>query len=192
MPARPATTVAAGAFAVPRTPADLTLPACPPLARASATASSRSAGPVATRVGLTRCAACPSPCASLADHPPQCTWGRETAKKARTQQHFESLVNHIKSLETRVKELEAELARSRAQRSGSISDATPSAAGSSSLSPRPSPIAKYEPDDDDRLPDDDDDDEPRNSDQDSEIEQLIAPTRHLVVRLPVNLSPVRL
>ena len=108
----------------------------------------------------------------------QCTWGRETAKKARTQQHFESLVNHIKSLEARVKELEGELSGGRGgggtRRSGSVSDATRQ---SSSLSPHPSPVTKFEEHDDAILagaPDDD-----------SEIEQLIAPTRHLVVRRPV-------
>ena len=121
----------------------------------------------------------------------QCTWGRETAKKARTQQHFESLVNHIKSLEARVRELEGDLARTRA---GSLSDAAPpSAAGSSSLSPQPQPspvaVAKYEPDEDDRdqLLVDAADADDEGADQDSEIEQLIAPTRHLVVRAPLLL-----
>lgn len=111
----------------------------------------------------------------------QCTWGRETAKKARTQQHFESLVNHIKSLEHRVKELEGELSQARGGHSGSASDATPSASGSYSLSPPPLP--KFEPDEDDQLPDGEDDGH-HSSDPDSEIEQLIAPTRHLVVRTP--------
>ncbi|PSR76093.1 hypothetical protein PHLCEN_2v8681 [Hermanssonia centrifuga] len=122
----------------------------------------------------------------------ECTWGHETAKKARTQQHFESLVNHIKSLEVRVKELECELSQTKTRRSLSLSDAAASGSGgSSSLSPRPSPIAKFEPDDGDGMPhmdladddgDDDGDSPSRGSDQDSEIEQLIAPTRHLVVR----------
>lgn len=112
----------------------------------------------------------------------QCTWGRETAKKARTQQHFESLVNHIKSLEARVKELEGELSGSHPQtrRSGSVSDAARSAG--SSISPHPSPITKFEPDDDTIPNGEDRPDSPSNSDFDSEIEQLIAPTRHLVVR----------
>ena len=131
-------------------------------------------------------------------HTAQCTWGRETAKKARTQQHFESLVNHIKSLESRVKELETDLARAQG-RSSSLSDSG-GAAGSSSLSPQPSPahqVAKYEDEEDAHVPNgatgiDDGDEEGRGrgrgkdskaseSDEDSEIEQLIAPTRHLVV-----------
>ena len=154
----------------------------------------------------------------------QCTWGRETAKKARTQQHFESLVNHIKSLETRVRELENELLRtkrhsngrshsthsgSQSHSHGSDATATPttSIAGSASLSPRTSPIAKFEPDDDEKVPpqreDSDEELEPlddldeldeekkggardgggnASGEEDSEIEQLIAPTRHLVVR----------
>ena len=122
---------------------------------------------------------------SLRSHAPlilQCTWGRETAKKARTQQHFESLVNHIKSLEARVKELEGELSGSRSHptRSGSVSDAARSA-GSSSLSPHPSPVTKFELDDD-AIPNGDDGIGSASSDNESEIEQLIAPTRHLVVR----------
>ncbi|GJE99786.1 fungal specific transcription factor domain-containing protein [Phanerochaete sordida] len=111
----------------------------------------------------------------------ECTWGRETAKKARTQQHFESLVNHIKSLEARVKELEGELSSSRSatRRSGSVSDATRQ---SSSLSPHPSPVTKFE-EHDDSIPNGDDDlDSAAGSDVDSEIEQLIAPTRHLVLQ----------
>lgn len=123
----------------------------------------------------------------------QCTWGRETAKKARTQQHFESLVNHIKSLEHRVKELEAEVAQpnksssTSARRSDSVSDAARSAA-SSSLSPHPSPVAKFEPDED-RFPEENDEDSSGQSDADSEIDQLIAPTRHLVVRPQLYFSP---
>jgi hypothetical protein len=124
----------------------------------------------------------------------QCTWGRETAKKARTQQHFESLVNHIKSLEARVKELEAELSSSRGGshthtgRSGSVSDAARSA-GSSSLSPHPrSPITKFEPDDDAVLNGENGGESPSGSEDDSEIEQLIAPTRHLVVSIISSLS----
>ena len=120
----------------------------------------------------------------------QCTWGRETAKKARTQQHFESLVNHIKSLEARVKELEAEVSQSSRSsqahtgRSGSVSDAARSA-GSSSLSPHPrSPVTKFEPDDDTILNGENGLDSLSDSDEDSEIEQLIAPTRHLVVSNP--------
>lgn len=116
----------------------------------------------------------------------QCTWGRETAKKARTQQHFESLVNHIKSLEAKVKELEGELSGSHPQtrRSGSVSDAARSAG--SSISPHPSPITKFEPDDETIPNGEDRADSPSNSDFDSEIEQLIAPTRHLVVRSPIT------
>lgn len=112
----------------------------------------------------------------------QCTWGRETAKKARTQQHFESLVNHIKSLEQRVRELEGDLQRARepTRRSGSVSDAARSVA-SSSLSPHPSPVAKLEPDDDLVLNGHDELDPANISDDESEIDQLIAPTRHLVV-----------
>lgn len=156
------------------------------LERANATASSLYAVHVVTLEGRTRCVA--------ADRAPlqlltarrfscyQCTWGRETAKKARTQQHFESLVNHIKSLEARVKELEGELSSSRShtRRSGSVSDAARSV-GSSSLSPHPSPITKFEPEDDSFLNGHDGTDSPSNSEDDSEIDQLIAPTRHLVV-----------
>ncbi|KAI0083369.1 fungal-specific transcription factor domain-containing protein [Irpex rosettiformis] len=113
----------------------------------------------------------------------ECTWGRETAKKARTQQHFESLVNHIKSLEHRVKELESELARSHNGRSGSVSDAARSVP-SSSISPHASPITKFEPDED-GLPNgdhEDGEDSSAESDGESEIDQLIAPTRHLVLQ----------
>ena len=39
----------------------------------------------------------------------QCSWGKETAKKARTQQHFESLENYIRALEAKVKDLQSSL-----------------------------------------------------------------------------------
>ncbi|KAI0337043.1 hypothetical protein BDW22DRAFT_1433627 [Trametopsis cervina] len=111
----------------------------------------------------------------------ECTWGRETAKKARTQQHFESLVNHIKSLEHRIKELESERTNGgKVHRSSSVSDAAPSVP-SSSLSPHPSPVAKFEPDED-GFPHSHADEDSGPSDVESEIDQLIAPTRHLVLQ----------
>jgi hypothetical protein len=69
-----------------------------------------------------------------------------------------------------------------------VSDVARSAA-SSSLSPHPSPIAKFEPEED-RFPDSEhyqqqeQGEESGRSDGESEIDQLIAPTRHLVVSVP--------
>ncbi|KAK7696105.1 hypothetical protein QCA50_000748 [Cerrena zonata] len=103
----------------------------------------------------------------------ECTWGKETAKKARTQQHFESLMNHIKGLERRVHELEGELQRTRDPH------AQPEAGPStlpSSLSDKASPLAKSESDDaDGHL------DSSGNSTDGSDIDRLIAPTRNLVL-----------
>ena len=104
----------------------------------------------------------------------QCTWGKETAKKARTQQHFESLMNHIKGLERRVHELEGELQRYKDP--NAQPEAGPSAIASS-LSDKASPLAKSESDDaDGQL------DSSGNSTDGSDIDKLIAPTRNLVVR----------
>lgn len=104
----------------------------------------------------------------------QCTWGKETAKKARTQQHFESLMNHIKGLERRVHELEGELQHYRDP--SAQPEAGPSGL-TSSLSDKASPHAKSESDDaDGQL-----DDPSSSSNEGSDIDKLIAPTRNLVV-----------
>lgn len=95
-------------------------------------------------------------------------------------------MNHIKSLEHRIKELESERTNGgKVHRSSSVSDAAPSVP-SSSLSPHPSPVAKFEPDED-GFPHSHADEDSGPSDAESEIDQLIAPTRHLVVS-PVSYS----
>ncbi|CAL1699935.1 unnamed protein product [Somion occarium] len=104
----------------------------------------------------------------------ECTWGKETAKKARTQQHFESLMNHIKGLERRVHELEGELQHYRDP--SAQPEAGPSGL-TSSLSDKASPHAKSESDDaDGQL-----DDPSSSSNEGSDIDKLIAPTRNLVL-----------
>ncbi len=105
----------------------------------------------------------------------QCTWGKETAKKARTQQHFESLENYIRALEAKVKDLQADLEHCR-QNHGGPSPAPSSDAGlhaSTSLLPR---RESSEPE----IPTDDEGHTTTTSD--SDIEHLISPTRHLLVR----------
>ncbi|KAI0757973.1 hypothetical protein C8Q74DRAFT_290617 [Fomes fomentarius] len=105
----------------------------------------------------------------------ECTWGKETAKKARTQQHFESLENYIRALEAKVKDLQADLEHCR-QNHGGPSPAASSDAGlhaSTSLLPR---RESSEPE----IPTDDEGHTTTTSD--SDIEHLISPTRHLLVR----------
>ncbi|TCD68644.1 hypothetical protein EIP91_010299 [Steccherinum ochraceum] len=103
----------------------------------------------------------------------ECTWGKETAKKARTQQHFESLVNHIRTLERRVKELEGELEANPAEGSGSDRHTTPSKS-------RDYTPLKSDPDEQ-QPPPDDVQSVSSSTTGDSDIEKLIAPTKKLMV-----------
>ncbi|KAI0782595.1 fungal-specific transcription factor domain-containing protein [Abortiporus biennis] len=101
----------------------------------------------------------------------ECSWGKETAKKARTQQHFESLVNHIKSLEHKVKELEAELGRGGKQ--DGLPEAGPSTFPDSLQYPKSEPDENHASHDPSQSGADTDD---------SDVEQIIAPTKSLVIQ----------
>ncbi|KAH8092517.1 hypothetical protein BXZ70DRAFT_1010830 [Cristinia sonorae] len=106
----------------------------------------------------------------------ECTWGKETAKKARTQQHFESLVNRIKTLERRVKELEGEIENSPVG-DGPHHDHSDDTSPSRSRDFTP---LKNDPEEVSAL-------ENGNtaaslSNEDSDIEKLIAPTKKLMLR----------
>ncbi|KAI0076969.1 hypothetical protein K474DRAFT_1561411, partial [Panus rudis PR-1116 ss-1] len=106
----------------------------------------------------------------------ECTWGKETAKKARTQQHFESLINHIKGLERRVQELEGELRQARGE-----PDPGQPVAGSSPFaasSPEAGSQTKTEFEDGTHSVEE----TGSSSTEGSDIEKLIAPTRNLVLR----------
>ncbi|EMD40262.1 hypothetical protein CERSUDRAFT_110868 [Gelatoporia subvermispora B] len=106
----------------------------------------------------------------------ECTWGKETAKKARTQQHFESLVNHIQTLELKVKELETQLEHCHRYHgaNGTVSN---DGAGPSFV---PSSISTSKREEEDPSLRDESDSASDN--QDADIDNLIAPTRHLVLR----------
>ncbi|PIL37698.1 hypothetical protein GSI_01392 [Ganoderma sinense ZZ0214-1] len=108
----------------------------------------------------------------------ECTWGKETAKKARTQQHFESLENYIRALEAKVKDLQSDLEFCRKQHGGPPS--APSPADSQDAGVGVSIPPRHESSD----PEPSSDNEGSSSTGDSDIERLIAPTRHLVVSLP--------
>ncbi|THH29803.1 hypothetical protein EUX98_g4390 [Antrodiella citrinella] len=104
----------------------------------------------------------------------ECTWGKETAKKARTQQHFESLVNRIKTLERRVKELEGEL---------EVAEEGDTVPSSERLSD-PTHSRDFTPlktDPEDQAPPDDNSSS-SSTNGDSDIEKLIAPTKKLMLR----------
>ena len=107
----------------------------------------------------------------------QCTWGKETAKKARTQQHFESLENYIHALEAKVKDLQADLEYCRKQHGGPPNAHSPSdslEAAAASVLPRQ----------ESSEPEVSSDNEGGGSTSgESGIENLISPTRHLVVSL---------
>lgn len=105
----------------------------------------------------------------------QCTWGKETAKKARTQQHFESLENYIRALEAKVKDLQADLEYCRRNHGGLPPSGSSDAAGSTS-----GPVVT-----DDAIrasgSDEANNDDGGSSNNESDIDHLISPTRHLVV-----------
>lgn len=193
MSGRRATTVGGGASLLPLTgiswPAYSVSPSVP-AERASATAKNPCVDPAANPDAPKRYVQSSYPCIpeKLILLSPQCSWGKDTAKKARTQQHYEALQNRIKTLEQRVKELEAE-----------ISGTHPS--GDGTLPPEPGPSAypnpinpsggqysgssvypKSEPDEyaTENIH------SPTSSNGDSDIEQLIAPTRNLVVSTNQN------
>ncbi|OCH90022.1 hypothetical protein OBBRIDRAFT_633141 [Obba rivulosa] len=107
----------------------------------------------------------------------ECTWGKETAKKARTQQHFESLVNRIQTLELRVRELEGELDNCRRYHGG-VNGCAPSDGAGPSFVPSTVTASKREEED----PNLHDDSDSGSDNQDADIDNLIAPTRHLVLR----------
>lgn len=105
----------------------------------------------------------------------QCTWGKETAKKARTQQHFESLENYIRALEAKVKDLQADLEYCRRNHGGLPPSGSSDATGSTS-----GPVVS-----DDAIrasgSDEANNDDGGSSNNESDIDHLISPTRHLVV-----------
>ncbi|TBU44341.1 hypothetical protein BD309DRAFT_1080110 [Dichomitus squalens] len=106
----------------------------------------------------------------------ECTWGKETAKKARTQQHFESLENYIRALEAKVKDLQADLEYCRKQHGGPPNAHSPSDSlevAAASIVPRQ----------DSSEPEVSSDNEGGGSTSgESGIENLISPTRHLVLQ----------
>ena len=101
----------------------------------------------------------------------QCTWGKETAKKARTQQHFESLENYIRALEAKVKDLQSEVENCRRNHGGPSPAPSSDAARDESL-PRPDSLDVDASTDGDHT----------SSNSDSDIDTLISPTKHLLVR----------
>ncbi|KAI0658680.1 hypothetical protein C8Q70DRAFT_993521 [Cubamyces menziesii] len=106
----------------------------------------------------------------------ECTWGKETAKKARTQQHFESLENYIRALEAKVKDLQADLEYCRRNHGGPASSSSTDAPGASSESSRPE-ITTTRSNSDENVNDDG-----GSSNNESDIDHLISPTRHLVLQ----------
>ncbi|KAI0677740.1 hypothetical protein C8Q78DRAFT_1004170 [Trametes maxima] len=106
----------------------------------------------------------------------ECTWGKETAKKARTQQHFESLENYIRALEAKVKDLQADLEFCRRNHGGPAQSGSSDAAGSSS-----EPSAQTAPSTRPSASDEATNDDGGSSNNESDIDHLISPTRHLVL-----------
>ncbi|KAI0638671.1 hypothetical protein C8Q77DRAFT_1092212 [Trametes polyzona] len=106
----------------------------------------------------------------------ECTWGKETAKKARTQQHFESLENYIRALEAKVKDLQADLEYCRRNHGGPAPSGSSDAAGSTSGSARADNATR--PSGSDEAINDDG----GSSNNESDIDHLISPTRHLVLQ----------
>ncbi|KAH9854843.1 hypothetical protein C2E23DRAFT_874926 [Lenzites betulinus] len=105
----------------------------------------------------------------------ECTWGKETAKKARTQQHFESLENYIRALEAKVKDLQADLEYCRRNHGGATSSGATDAPESTSDVARPSTLTRPS------AADDPANDDGGSSNNESDIDHLISPTRHLVL-----------
>ena len=113
----------------------------------------------------------------------QCTWGKETAKKARTQQHFESLVNHIKALEAKVKDLEADLDICQKTHGGTRAASSSSDIGTSRYS-RPAGLGEpssSKVEEDEQGLGEESESPSDSTNGDANIDRLIAPTRHLVV-----------
>ncbi|KAI0774652.1 hypothetical protein BD413DRAFT_472376 [Trametes elegans] len=107
----------------------------------------------------------------------ECTWGKETAKKARTQQHFESLENYIRALEAKVKDLQADLEYCRRNHGGPAPSGSSDTAGSSSdPSTRTTTTTKRTTGSDEGA------DDGGSSNNESDIDHLITPTRHLVLQ----------
>ncbi|OSC97917.1 hypothetical protein PYCCODRAFT_1439733 [Trametes coccinea BRFM310] len=105
----------------------------------------------------------------------ECTWGKETAKKARTQQHFESLENYIRALEAKIKDLQADLEYCRRNHGGPApSGSSDAGAGSSDPSGRAETATT-------RSTGSDGNDDSGSSNNESDIDHLITPTRHLVL-----------
>ncbi|KAI0705745.1 hypothetical protein C8T65DRAFT_652622 [Cerioporus squamosus] len=102
----------------------------------------------------------------------ECTWGKETAKKARTQQHFESLENYIRALEAKVKDLQADLENCRRNHGGPSPAASSDAARDPSL-PRPDSV---------EVDISTDGGNTSSSNSDSDIDTLISPTKHLLLQ----------
>ncbi|OBZ70244.1 Nitrogen assimilation transcription factor nit-4 [Grifola frondosa] len=106
--------------------------------------------------------------------------GKETAKKARTQQHFESLENYIRALESKVKDLQAEVEecrRSHGSAFGTGSTSTGVAGPSSFMLPQMASSSKMERGEDTMATED-----TGSSNNESDIDHLISPTRHLVLQ----------
>ncbi|KAI0355507.1 hypothetical protein OH77DRAFT_1454895 [Trametes cingulata] len=106
----------------------------------------------------------------------ECTWGKETAKKARTQQHFESLENYIRALEAKVKDLQADLEYCRRNHGGPAPSGSSDAAGSTSGSIPTESSARR------TSSDEGTNDDGGSSNNESDIDHLITPTRHLVLQ----------
>ncbi|KAH9939365.1 uncharacterized protein BXZ73DRAFT_89034 [Epithele typhae] len=108
----------------------------------------------------------------------ECTWGKETAKKARTQQHFESLENYIRALESKVKDLQASLDSSGQNHSGESPAASSDFTGeSSSIAHQPLEFRRT-----DSYATSSTDEDRTTSTNESDIDVLISPTRHLVLQ----------
>ncbi|KAI8989905.1 hypothetical protein BD414DRAFT_460220 [Trametes punicea] len=105
----------------------------------------------------------------------ECTWGKETAKKARTQQHFESLENYIRALEAKIKDLQADLEYCRRNHGGPARSGSSETAGSSA-----DPAAHAETST--TRSGSDGNDDSGSSNNESDIDHLITPTRHLVLQ----------
>ena len=114
----------------------------------------------------------------------QCSWGKETAKKARTQQHFESLENYIRALEAKVKDLQSNLDSCR-QNHGGLSPAVSSSShgADEGANTSQSPEARRTVSNTSST-----DGEGSSSTSESDIDHLISPTRHLVVSTSLSAS----